>query len=375
MRNNNMIKKELYFLFFLLFLSCSQAKTQKQHSEPEKTEPPAPITLVFGGDVMQHMPQVNAARITATDSFDYTPCFQFVKPVIEGADLAVCNLEAPLAGKPYSGYPQFSAPDGILYGLKDCGFDVFQLGNNHILDRGSRGLERTIEQIQENDLYFIGAYTNQEQRDKHYPLIIPIKGVKIAFINFTYDTNGLIVKEPNRVNYLDSAEIIKDIEYAKQQEADLLIALPHWGTEYLLQSDKEQQRWAELLINNGVDAIIGSHPHVVQEAEIREFHEKKIPVFYSLGNLISNQRKKNRYGGIFVKVEISPESKQISSVCYLPFYVHKGKLNEKHQYYVIPTQTYSDSLSNIRLPSAASRELKEFHEETTKRLRDMTICQ
>ena len=322
---------------------------------------------------MHHMPQMYASYVTKSNSLDYSPCFQFVKPYIQSADLAFCNFETVLAGKPYSGYPQFSAPDELLFALKDSGFDVLQIANNHIFDRGSKGLERTVQLIKEQGMYSVGAYINIDHRDNEYPPIFNLKGVKVAVLSYTYGTNGLPAKRPNLVNVVDSIQIIKDIHFSRQQKADLIIALMHWGWEYQLQSDKIQHAWADFLVSHGIDLIIGSHPHVVQEIDFKAFKNKSIPVLYSLGNFISNQRKTHQNGGIMAKIEISPEKKRISSVTYIPFYVYKGHLNKLRQHYLIPTQNYISNPMDFVLPKKDSLELVDFHAIIKGKLKNINI--
>lgn len=283
------------------------------------------------------------------------------------------QFETILGGKPYTGYPQFSAPDELLFALKDAGFDAMQIANNHILDRGSKGLERTIQVIKEQGLYSIGAYINRDHRDNEYPPIFNLKGVKIAVLNYTYGTNGLPTKRPNLVNEFDSIQIIKDIHYSRQQKADLVIALTHWGWEYQLTSDKIQHDWAKFLVENGIDLIIGSHPHVVQEVDFLTNKDKFVPVFYSLGNFISNQRERHRNGGILAKIQIDSEKKIVSTVSYLPFYVYKGYLNNLHQYYLIPTNDYLNNPENFPISKKDSLELIDFHHVTKKKLRNIKM--
>lgn len=325
------------------------------------------------GDVMHHMPQMYASYSPKTESLEYTPVFQFIKPYIQSSDLSFCNFETVLAGKPFSGYPRFSAPDELLFALKDCGFNVVQLANNHILDRGSKGLERTIQLIKEQGMFSVGAYVDNDHRNSEYPPIFDVKGVKIAILNYTYGTNGLPTERTNIVNHIDSVQIIKDIQLSRKRKADLVIALMHWGWEYQLQSDKIQHKWADFLVKNSVDLIIGSHPHIVQEVDFKAGQNKIIPVFYSLGNFISNQREKHRNGGIIAKIEIDTERKMISTVSYIPFYIYKGNLNGLFQYYAIPTKDYLKTPFNFPIPKIDSLKLVEFHQSTIAKLSNISI--
>ena len=129
------------------------------------------ITLLFVGDLMQHRAQIDAAR-TSDGKYDYSPCFSLVKEEISRADIAIGNLEVTLGGKPYQGYPTFSAPDEYLQAIKDAGFDVLLTANNHCLDRGKKGLERTIAQIDSLAIPYAGTYRNVAERTQRYPLFI-----------------------------------------------------------------------------------------------------------------------------------------------------------------------------------------------------------
>lgn len=323
------------------------------------------ISLIFAGDAMQHTPQITYAQTDST--YDYSPCFQYILPYLEETNLNIVNLETTLADAPYTGYPLFSAPDEWLYNLKKANFHVFTLANNHIIDKGQKGLEKTICKLSDSHTKFVGAYLNNEQRAKEYPLIQEINGIKIALFNVTYGTNGNVIRQPNIINTIDTAQIRYDIEHTPN--VDLKIMFIHWGNEYQLTANKYQQEMAKWLVQVGFDLIIGSHPHVVQNADFID----SVPVVYSLGNFISNQRWKNSNGGIMLQVDIDENNKQITNIGYLPVYVHKGYINNKLQYYLIPTSDYLRGRLEFKLPLSAEKELKEFHELTTKRLSNLRL--
>ncbi len=333
------------------------------------------VTLIFAGDIMGHSPQFQAAYDTQTKTYDYKVCFENVKPYIESADIAVANLEVTLAGPPYSGYPNFSSPDALLDALKYTGYDVMLTANNHVLDRGKHGFERTLKVLSDKEMKFVGSYLNQQQRDTLYPLIIDTHGLKIAFLNYTYGTNGYKPLSPTIINVIDTNQIKKDIKKARSKSADIVVMTVHWGTEYQTKAGIEQQKLAKLFAREGVDLIIGSHPHVVQNAELLEIDStRKVPVFYSLGNSISNQRNINTDGGIMVKVEIGANSKQILKTTYLPVYVHKGILKKKFQYHLIPTPDFvSDTTANYVINKVDSAALLLFDKNTRERLSNFEI--
>lgn len=198
------------------------------------------LSLLFAGDLMQHQGQINAAR-TATGGYDYSSYFEYVKDEIQSADFAIANLEVTLGGKPYKGYPAFSAPDEYLTAIHNAGFNVLITANNHSLDRGRKGLERTIQLIDSLKIPHAGTYLNAEERENKYPLLLEKKGFRIAILNYTYGTNGIPVTPPNIVNYTDTTIISKDIEASKTMNPDAIIACMHWGIEYQSLPDKEQK--------------------------------------------------------------------------------------------------------------------------------------
>lgn len=357
-------------ILFILLFTFSSFLQEKQTFDVNQQLIDEKIVFVFAGDIMGHSPQFKAAYDPVKNQFDYNPCFQFVKPYIQNADYAFANLEVPLAGQPYSGYPNFSSPDALLDATKNAGFDVILTANNHVADRGKKGLERTIRTIQKSNLLFAGSYTTKLQRDTLYPIILNCKGVKIAVLNCTYGTNMNPVYKPNIVNNLDSTELMNDINKAKQLYADIIIAVVHWGTEYELVSNQVQQNMAKFLVDQGVNAIIGSHPHVVQNAE---YLNNISPVVYSLGNFISNQRTINTNGGIMIKLEISKISKSITSLSYLPIYVHRGHISGKYQYYLIPTTDYIKAPEKFKIPTFDSIALNLFDTNTRIKLNNIPV--
>ena len=216
--------------------------------------------------------------------YDHSHFLDDLKPMLSAADLAIANAEFTLAGPPYTGYPAFSAPDAYLSSILDAGTDVLLTANNHILDKGSKGLERTLKQYE----VFTGSGLDEEQYLKNNPLILSVKGIRIALVNFTYGTNLGATSAYPKVSRMDRAEISRQMQRAREL-ADFVIVLPHWGEEYVLHHNKTQEEWAEWLVEQGADAVIGAHPHVVQDTT----HIKGVPVVYSLGNAVSNMSAVN----------------------------------------------------------------------------------
>ncbi|MBP1639254.1 MAG: Capsule synthesis protein, CapA [Bacteroidetes bacterium] len=371
--------KKYRYISLIILLSvvwiCYAYKTPdiKENTNSELRQSDS-IILIFAGDIMGHVPQLEAAYDKTSRSYDFTSCYKYLAPYIRSADLAVANLEVPLAGKPYSGYPCFSSPDAVLDGAVNAGFDVMQLANNHIADRGANGIMRTFLTVNKK-VQPVGVYLNRAQRDSIYPLIVTVKGIKIAILNCTFGTNGHQVPSPYVVNSIDTAQIRQDIHTARLRGAQFIVVTIHWGNEYELKSNAQQEKVAALIIKSGADAIVGSHPHVVQNFEMQYRSDStRVPVFYSVGNMISNQRWRNSNGGILARITISTTDCKVKKADYIPFYVHKGSLDGKFQYYLLPTEKYIRKSLSLTLPAKDDSLLVLFDQDTRLRLSNLRSC-
>lgn len=321
------------------------------------------ISIIFIGDVMQHGYQIRSAHIKGMDrekpeSYNYSHAFKYLKTRFSEADLTVANMEFPVGVPPFTGYPRFSAPESIVTEAIESGIDLFQIANNHILDKGMKGLERTLSIYDSLGVHYTGAYRCDSLEKLHNPKIIEIDKARIAFINFTYGTNGFKVPEPYVINYMDSTSVKLAIGRAKERRADIIIALPHWGNEYQTNPSKEQKKWAEMLFKNGVDIIIGTHPHVPQSAELyrnktlnpRRYGAIDKMVFYSLGNYISNQSIPDYTQlGLLVKVNIIRNNLSEELSLGMPEYEYlwcfkKGEFES--DYTVVPVEEFISNPHN-----------------------------
>jgi len=361
----------MYYLLAFCVVYCTSISVFSQNSAQKNN---SNITLIFAGDVMGHSYQYKAAYDAKTDKFNYDVCFKGVKSIIEAADFGLVNLEVPLAGPPYSGYPNFSSPDALLDALKVAGYDIILTANNHILDAGRMGLERTIQTIKDRKLLHTGSYIDNIQRDSIYPLILDKKGVRIGVLNCTFSTNNNPIVAPNRVNLLDTIEIKADIMNAEAKGADILIMTVHWGKEYERDANNRQKDLVRFFARNGIDIVIGSHPHVVQNQEYTSGNDSiEFPIYYSVGNSISNQRYAHTDGGIMVLVEIDPVAKLVVKTKYIPVYIHKGVLDDVYQYHLIPTTEYLSHPEKYQLNDYDRKELLYFDSETRKKMNNVDI--
>lgn len=265
---------------------------------------PQEAELLFVGDAMAHGPQLRAA-LQPDGSYNFNPCFDRLRHEISGADYAVVNLETPVSGGKYSGYPMFNAPDSYVEALRDAGFDLFLTANNHTLDRRDRGLRATLDSLDARGLAHIGTYRNAEHRRQAIPCIHTVNGFRIGFLNYTYGTNGITLRSDAIVDYIDPQKIRADIAATRAAGAEIICAAMHWGNEYQLLPNPTQRNLADSLRSWGADLIIGAHPHVIQPMEMRaDTTGRKTLVVYSLGNLISNMRTRDTRGGALATVTL-----------------------------------------------------------------------
>ena len=283
---------------------------ENAQSVQEQGETPDPITatLAVCGDIMSHSPQTNDAYDAATDTYSYLPCFQYVQPWIESADYAVGNFETTLNGPPYSGYPQFCAPDALAYDIKTIGFDLVTTANNHAMDKGFNGVVRTLDTLDKAGLSHVGGYRTQQEYDQNKGVVLAdVGGISVAFLGYTYGTNGIPIAAENdfclnrfNTDYMDTCSTMDqeklktELAYAQSLEPDLIAVMIHWGIEYQTTQNEYQTQVADFLIANGADLILGSHSHVPQPMETRtvtleDGSTRSAFVSYSLGNFVSNQ--------------------------------------------------------------------------------------
>jgi poly-gamma-glutamate synthesis protein (capsule biosynthesis protein) len=337
--------------FFFVFCTCTFVHAQK-------------LTVLYGGDIMSHGPQIKAAYHSETDSYEYDASFQFVKPIIQQADLAIVNLEVTHAGKPYSGYPQFSAPDELSMALKTAGFDVLLTANNHSCDGGAKGVIRTLDVLDKIGMKHTGTFRNKAERDANYPLMMEKNGIRVALLNYTYGTNGLTVPSPLIINYIDSNTIRKDVKKAKEQGAEYIICTMHWGSEYQSLPNAYQKKWESYCYEVGVDMIIGSHPHVIQPIERKTINKKERVTAWSLGNYVSNQRDRYKNGGLMVLTTLERKKGiELTDVKHTFHYVHVGQDRGVKCYYMLPDFPYNTFKKGF-LPTEDKIKMDQFFSDS-----------
>lgn len=340
--------------------SATLVDTQAQDTIPGSLA----YTILLAGDVMCHGPQITAAR-RGDGLYDFSQSFDSVASIVGSADLAIANLETTLGTKPYSGYPRFSSPVALAEALKDCGFDILTTSNNHSADRSSRGVVRTLDLLDSVGLAHTGSYRTSEERMIAAPLIYQLGEIRLALMAYTYGTNGLPVSKPALVDRIDTALIARDIARADSLGADYKLVQMHWGDEYQRSPNRYQRSLGRWLHEQGVDAVIGSHPHVVQESEVlTDPHTgRSTLIIYSLGNFVSNQKHPaSTRGGMLMTLTLrqqTPDSPITTEPSYQWTFVMKRDAQGKGLYRVQPVDIHAEH-SPIELAPSERRDYEAF---------------
>jgi len=323
-----------------------------QAPQPDPQPEPEPVVshLMVAGDVMSHMPLTNDCYVKETDSYDYSHVLQYAARQLEQADFAVANLETTLAGGPeYSGYPRFNSPDELAYDLRDAGFDLLCTTNNHCLDKGIKGLNRTLDVLDQTGLPHVGTCRSQAERDENSGIYLAdVGGISVAFLAYTYGLNGHRLPDGQsyaanvyNTDYYTSVSnpdyelLERDMAAARALDADLIAVIIHWGWEYHTKQNSHQEELAQFLVGQGAGLVLGGHPHVLQPYETVtatgwDGGERQGFVIYSLGNFISNQNFDDSRKDLATKTTVildleltkTPDGNTtLTGVRYTPYYM------------------------------------------------------
>ena len=308
----------------------NQETIAQKEEEPQKQDISFSITAL--GDVLCHNTQYWDAYIKETDTYDFSYVFENVKEYTQAGDVTIANLETSFADAPYSNYPTFNSPASLATALKGIGVDIITTAGNHCLDKGFKGLSETIDVLDENNIEHLGTYKTAEDQQKLF--VKDINGAQVAFIDYTYGTNGIPIPTGKEfcVNVIDKEKIKAEIEKAKEAKVDVIIACMHWGEEYHTKPVQAQEDLADFLFQNGVDIIIGNHPHVIEPFETREVTmpdgtKKQCFVAYALGNFTADQRDVNTRDSIIINLKVTKKADgtvSIDSTDYIPLYIYKN---------------------------------------------------
>lgn len=338
----------IFLIFKLSSVIFAPNDNSKETQVAETSTKPEPITIHMSafGDTMCHLTNIKNAYNSSTKDYDFANVFQNIKKYTQNADIAIGNLETTFAGssRGYTGYPTFNAPEILGKNLKDIGVDVLTTANNHCMDKGNSGLVSTLNFLDNYGIAHTGTARSEDEQNTI--LIKDVNGIKIAFLSYTYGTNGITIPsdKPYSVNLIDKELIKKHITSAKEQNVDVICVSMHWGIEYKLKPNSTQKDLADFLFDNGVDIILGSHPHVLEPMEKRTITlndgtTKDGFVIYSLGNFVSGQIYANTKSTVILDIQITKDSEgkiSMDSVKYTPVYLYdKGSTSKSRTRYTL----------------------------------------
>lgn len=243
------------------------------------------LTVAATGDFLIHSPVwQRAAALAGGRGYDFRPMLRLIRPYIQGADLALCHVEVPMAPGRLTGYPVFNSPPALARSIKWAGYDACDTASNHSLDGGQRGIDATGRSLDRYGIAHTGsAHSAAAQRRI---VLLKAKGMKVALLAYTAVSNGQIAPHRWSVNRADPRRILADARRARRAGADAVIVNLHWGEEYATRPSAAQQALARrLTASRDITAIVGQHVHVVQPVRLVGH---KLVVFGE-GNLLSNQ--------------------------------------------------------------------------------------
>lgn len=301
--------------------------------------------ITFAGDLILLEDQVNLGY--KGSGYDFSDVFANAKPYIASADLAIGIFEGPMAGsaKGYStgNYGDNKAlylnfPDEYAKAVKDAGFDLVSTANNHMLDKGEEGAKRTLDILDETGLDHTGSYRSQAEKDSSRIKIVEAKGIRFAVLSYTYGSNYTNKNDliDGKYSYMTSvitdvsgerfeklkARVEEDFKAAKALSPDLIVVLPHIGTQFINEPDEMQKVWFNIFKENGADIILGDHPHVVEPAKIENVSGRKVFTAYCPGNFANVYRENQGDTSMLVDVYIDPATKEIIGGSVVPLYTY-----------------------------------------------------
>ena len=308
------------------------------------------VSFVAVGDNLIHDVIYEQAAARSSDGYDFEYAYQNISDKIKSKDIAILNQETIIStAHNVSSYPQFNSPTELGEEMLDIGFDVFNIATNHSIDCGEKGLISAIEFWKSKNAITTGAYLNMA--DYNTIPVNEVKGIKIAYVGFTEQTNGLKLPSDTEVILMTSAdeERLRQRVMDADAIADFVVVNAHWGVEYTHEPNDYQRELAKKLGDWGADVIIGTHPHVIQPVEfITNSDGSKTLVAYSLGNFISAQNRGPRMLGGMLNFELvrnnTTDELTIENVTFEGVVTHYGYNYSNVRVY--PLENYTDELAS-----------------------------
>lgn len=343
------------------------------------------VSIAFVGDLILLQDQVRNAYSDESGEYEFDSMFEYANGYLTEADLAIGIMEGPTAGED-AGYSSSNYDDGVpLYlnypdsfarAIKKSGIDLVSTANNHLLDKGEEGALRTLDVLEKVGLLHVGSYRNTEE--KRLKTIIEIEDLSIGILAYTHGSNGYsedyfleentwitstLADPTSRYFKQIKANVLDDFHYLKGLESppDLIVVIPHMGTQFSHETDTYQDRWNDILIEAGADIILGSHTHAVQPIEYRtvsndEGKEKQAIIVNSPGNFVNSYVNNNGDATSIVEVYINPESKEIIGTGVIPMYTQSpanGNFRALPIYSILTNVTLQNEISTFEMQRVA----------------------
>ncbi|MES0489715.1 MAG: CapA family protein [Leptospirales bacterium] len=333
------------------------------------------------GDIMTHEPQIRAAYNNDCSCYDFANTFDIIAPHLK-ADVILGNLETTLPGSvlKFAGYPRFGAPDSLITALTKTGFNILTTANNHSVDKGKDGIIRTLDVLDKYGIAHLGTYRSAEEHKQNRVLLVEKNNMKMAFLNYTFSTNGIEIPKSVVVNMVKKKKISADIAHAKTLKPDAIIVIYHFGTEYARQPDSYQKDIVNFTFKEGADIVLGGHPHVLQpfkKLTVKDKYEetKDRFVIYSLGNFVSNQQRRYTDGGIILKFRLRKEEGVlvVDKIQYVPIWVHLQVQDEKRSYTILPVESYLKGENSKTLSENALKRMTLFYTDLTAHYKNVPV--
>lgn len=387
----------LIFAYLILKkpIKAEVVASQVPSSSIEK-RPDLKATVLATGDMLMHDTVISSAKIS-DGSYDFMPIFSSVSEIIKSYDFALCNLDGVMSGNaPYTGYPMFNCPSSFAKNMKDIGFKMVVTMNNHSYDRFWKGQLNTIETLKQNGITPLGVKENAQE--KNYK-IENIKGIKVGFMAYSYETNAdkssaSLNGNPIAQEYLPCFNVFYPADYEEEllkikpfieemnKECDISVMYIHWGDEYKREPNAMQKAIAKRFVEYGIDVVFGDHPHTIEPyAKIIAENGNEGHIFYSLGNFISDQRNKPNSkayteDGLMATIEITKNGETnktiISKVDYISSWVNKSYVNGKLAFEILPIKNTLAVFGN-KYPSNVYNSLLRSQNNTSEMMGEMGI--
>jgi len=350
------------------------------------------VSIAFVGDLILLQKQITGAYNENTDVYNFSPMFEHAKKYLSEADMSIGVFEGPMAGEETGytignyddGLPLYlNYPDSFAKAVKESGIDLVSTANNHLLDKGDTGALRTLDVLDKNDLLHVGSYRDSKEKDS--VMIVERNGIRIGVLAYTFTSNGYsdeyFIKENSSLTSLivapDSkyfkevkSQVLSDFKKIKEMDnpPDLILVIPHMGTQFIHETDNYQKTWNEIFINAGTDIIFGDHSHAVQPIEYKSVKnkdgsQKNAVIVNCPGNFANSYVENDGDATSIAEIYVDPYSKKVIAASIVPMYT---QAIDEFKYRALPIYDIlnNDALNNEISPYEMKR-VKEVKEIVT----------